>query len=152
MKEKIVITKSPEETKAFAYNLGKLVFKKDILSFIALEGDLGSGKTTFVQGFSQGLGIKEDINSPTFLIFKKYPFNNGRFFYHFDAYRVNEKDLLDLGFKEIIGNKKNNIIVEWSENIKNILPSELVKISFHFIEPDIRKLIIRDDNGIMLSM
>ncbi len=152
MKGKTIITKSPEETKDLAYNFGKLVLKKDTPLLIALEGDLGSGKTTFVQGFSQGLGIKEDINSPTFLIFKKYPLDNSRFFYHFDAYRVNEKDLLDLDFKEIIGNKKNIVIVEWSENIKNILPTDLVKISFQFIEPDIRKLIIRDDNGIMVDI
>src|SRR6185312_15215479 len=88
------VTKGPEETHTFAKELGSLLKKEDV---ILLEGDLGAGKTTFTKGLAAGLGIKRNVNSPTFTIIKEYM---GRLpLYHMDVYRV-EDAFEDLGFDD----------------------------------------------------
>ncbi len=117
---------------------------------INLEGDLGSGKTTFLQGFARGLGIKEKILSPTFVILKKFKITknkniNQKFktFYHLDCYRIKKsKEILDLGFKEIISNPQNIIAIEWAERIKKIMPKSTIWIKFKFVNEKIRRFII----------
>ena len=113
---------------------------------LALEGDLGAGKTTFLQGFAKGLGIKEKILSPTFVILKKFQVLVPRFqcFYHLDCYRIKSpKEILELGFKDITSDPRNIIAVEWSERIKKILPKELIVIKFEFKGENKRKIIIK---------
>jgi len=112
---------------------------------IGLQGDLGSGKTTFIQGFAKGLGISDKILSPTFVILKRFgivkkPFKN---FYHIDCYRLkNEKDILELGLKEIILNPENIVAVEWPEKIKKVLPKKTITIKFNLVEKNKRKIIL----------
>ncbi len=131
-------------------------------SFImGLFGDLGGGKTTFLQGFADGLGIKEKILSPTFVILKKFqiPINVGctdirksccvskfQNFYHIDCYRIQKsKEILDLGFKEIMANPKNIIAIEWAEKIKDLLPKNAMILNFEFINRTKRKIIIKQN-------
>ena len=119
---------------------------------IGLDGDLGGGKTTFVQGFAKGLRIKEKILSPTFVILKKFSIpsishsrgrNEFKTFYHIDCYRIgNPKDILDLGFEEIISNPENIIIIEWANKIKKILPKETIILKFDFIDEKIREIML----------
>ena len=115
---------------------------------LTLTGELGAGKTTFTQGFVAGLGIKEEVSSPTFLIMKKIELHKHllkvksaklkvqskfKSLYHLDCYRLkNEKDLIDLDIKEIIEDRENIILIEWPEKIKKILPKNLIKISFEY--------------------
>lgn len=115
---------------------------------LALAGDLGSGKTTFVQGFLRAVGIRKKITSPSFVLIKNYKLrikNRGyKNIYHIDCYRTKKsKELLDLGLKEILNNPKNIVLIEWSERIKKILPKEnLVWIKFeHGGKENIRKII-----------
>jgi len=106
---------------------------------LGLKGNLGGGKTTFVQGFAKGLGIKEKILSPTFNIFKKY-----KNFYHIDCYRIKrEKEAIDLGFQEIFSNPENIVAVEWPENIKKIMPERTIWLTFKVIGEDKRKITIK---------
>lgn len=145
------ITSGPIQTKKLGEKFAKEILKKKpVLTrrgrskkkafVIGLEGELGGGKTTFLQGFAKGLGVKEKILSPTFVIMKK--FNN---FYHIDCYRIQKsKELLDLGFKEIISNPKNIIAVEWAEKIKEILPKDTLILSFEFIDEKTRKITFRN--------
>jgi tRNA threonylcarbamoyladenosine biosynthesis protein TsaE len=107
---------------------------------LCLDGDLGAGKTTFTQGLLKGLKVKGPYTSPTFLIMKEYR-KKDRNIYHIDAYRINEEDLLNLGWKEIVADKKNVVIVEWSERIKKILPDNVVKIHFEWLDENKRKII-----------
>ena len=82
---------------------------------LAMQGDLGGGKTTFTQGFARGLGIKDNISSPTFVIIKKFhiPYSRFQVFYHIDAYRLDSyKDLLELGIQDMISGSRNIIIIE----------------------------------------
>ncbi len=102
---------------------------------IALKGNLGAGKTTFIQGFLRGLGVKFKITSPTFVIIKNYqlPITNYRSAYHIDCYRIkNHKEILDLGFKEIISNPQNIVLIEWPERIAKVLPKKRISILFKY--------------------
>ncbi len=143
-----ILTFSPKETE----EIGSLV-AEDILygkapRFVAMRGDLGSGKTTFMKGFARSLGIKDNISSPTFTIFKKYKTEKGFFFYHFDAYRIADKEeLIVLGFSDIVSDNDNVLAVEWSENVEDLLPKKRVDISFSFIGEEERELIIEGISG-----
>ncbi len=121
----------------FAWRLAKTILQKAHLSkgafVIGLEGNLGSGKTTFAQGFARGLGIKEKIQSPTFVILKRFKVQNPKFknFYHVDAYRLqNPKEFLALGWEKIISKAHNIMLVEWADRITKILPKDSPHISF----------------------
>lgn len=117
---------------------------------LAMYGNLGGGKTTFLQGFAEGLGIKEKILSPTFVILKHFKMTNKNFtdFYHIDCYRLNDhKDILELDFKEIIKNPKNIVAVEWPEKIREVLPENIIEINFSFIDENTRELQIKKQTG-----
>lgn len=133
-------TKSEDETKSLAENLARTLLEKPNIGknalVLALTGDLGSGKTTFAQGFALGLGIKEKITSPTFIILKKFKIikevknTNYKLFYHIDGYRLkNAKDADVLGLKEILANPASIVLIEWPEVVKSILPRNGIKIN-----------------------
>ncbi len=110
-------------------------------AIICLSGDLGAGKTTFTQGLLKGLKIKGPYTSPTFSIIKHYK-SNSKFtnVYHIDAYRINSKDLLELGFKDFTGKENSVTIIEWPENVKKIIPTSAVWINFEWLSEKERKL------------
>ena len=110
---------------------------------LGLQGNLGGGKTTFLQGFARGLGIKDKILSPTFVILKRFQVPGFRFndFYHIDCYRLkDEKDILELGFKDIIKDARNIVAIEWPEKIKKALPKDVIFIKFKFIGENKREI------------
>mgnify|MGYP001557898709 CR=1 FL=1 len=143
-----IITKSAEETKKIGSDLIETLKRPIILKqalIIALEGNLGSGKTTFVQGLAKGLKIKESVLSPTFLILKQFPISLKKLkdFYHIDAYRLkNPEELLELGFDDLIKNPGNLIAIEWTDKIKKILPKHIMKIKFFNLGKNQRKISI----------
>ncbi|MFC7372422.1 tRNA (adenosine(37)-N6)-threonylcarbamoyltransferase complex ATPase subunit type 1 TsaE [Fictibacillus iocasae] len=115
-------TASREETTELAYKLGTLVQPGDVLT---LEGDLGAGKTTFTQGLAKGLGVKRNVNSPTFTIMKEY---NGRLpLYHMDVYRLENSDE-DLGFEEYIYGE-GVCVIEWAQFIQEYVPQDKLSIT-----------------------
>jgi tRNA threonylcarbamoyladenosine biosynthesis protein TsaE len=136
------ISHSIKQTYNIAQELAKKILKKNFGSkkavVIGLSGDLGSGKTTFVQGFAKSLGIKEKIVSPTFVIMRKSEITNLKKFknlYHLDAYRIDTpKEIIDLGWKDIINEPKNIILAEWAEKIKTIFPKQYFWINFRHID------------------
>lgn len=133
------ITNSKFQTQKLAKNFARKIvghrkfnkFNNNCAIVIGLSGELGSGKTTFVQGFAKELGIKERIISPTFVILKKFKIKNFKFLTHIDAYRIkNYKEILDLGWKDMLVNPKNIILVEWPEKIKKIFPRQHFWLNF----------------------
>lgn len=115
---------------------------------VALRGDLGSGKTTLTQHLCNELGIKNKIISPTFVIMKKYPIQSEKFksLIHIDAYRLNKKEeMVHLGWNEILSNNENIIIVEWPENIKELIPGNAIKIELSHIDEKTRGIAIEID-------
>lgn len=102
---------------------------------IALHGDLGAGKTTFVQMVGQILGVKEDITSPTFVVMKNYDIDDTwKKFIHIDAYRVESaEELVVLNLEEEISNEDNIIFIEWAERVAEILPVNTVHLDFSLV-------------------
>jgi len=129
------LTKNVNETRKVAKLLAQEI-KNGVV--IGLVGELGAGKTTFIQAFAKGLGIKDKLTSPTFVLMKKY-----RNLYHIDCYRISSyKDILALDFKEIISNPKNIVVIEWAEKIKKILPKNTIWLKFKVVSNNERKIII----------
>jgi len=146
--EKIYTTKSAKQTQNLGLLLAKKIFKigpQKGAVVLGLKGNLGGGKTTFLQGLAKGLGVKEKILSPTFVVLKRFKLFKKQFsnFYHIDCYRLkNEKDVLELGFKKIFADSKNIVAIEWPERIKKVLPKETIFINFKFIDENKREIII----------
>lgn len=125
-----IISNSPGQTRTLAKNFGSQLTGGEIL---ALEGNLGSGKTTFVQGLAQGLNLKHRMVSPTFVIMNRcvIPGKIKKYFYHFDLYRLRRShDLKELGFNEILQDAKNIVATEWPEKAGTLLPSRTIRIKF----------------------
>ncbi len=104
---------------------------------LALSGDLGSGKTTFIQGFMRGLGVRNKITSPTFVLVKNYKPKAPNYksvyhrVYHVDCYRIkNAGELLKLGLKDILKNSQNIVLIEWAERIRRTLPKNTIWLKF----------------------
>ncbi len=134
------LTKSFEETRKIGEKIVSVLGQTRIF---ALYGDLGSGKTTFTQGFAKALGIKSKIISPTFIIVRSYKINSGKFrrFYHIDLYRIEKEcDLNELGIGDILSDEKNIVVIEWPEKIGKIEENYL-KIKFKYISETSRKII-----------
>ena len=145
---KSFITRSPSQTKKLGEKLAREFLDKTTKKavVIGLIGDLGGGKTTFLQGFAKGLGVEEKILSPTFVIAKMFKVQGSRFnnFYHFDCYRVQKpKEILDLEFKKIISEHGNVVAIEWADRIEKILPAGAIISKFKFIDKLKRRIVLR---------
>jgi tRNA threonylcarbamoyladenosine biosynthesis protein TsaE len=120
-------TRSPEETRRLAVALSPVLRPGDVIS---LAGDLGAGKTTFVQGLAAGIGIIDQVTSPTFVLMKEY--HGGRFpLMHLDVYRLEKaQEVIDLGYDEYL-DPSFIVVVEWGDVIEPMLPEEhlLVQMS-----------------------
>lgn len=110
------------------FELGKtLGSKAEAGNIYTLDGDLGAGKTVFAQGFAQGLGVEEYVNSPTFTIVSEY--DSGRLpLYHFDVYRISDpEEMYEIGFEDYLFGD-GVCLIEWGDLVRDILPSETVAI------------------------
>ena len=118
----VIETRSPEETFALGEKLGREAKPGQIYT---LNGDLGTGKTVFTQGFAAGLGITEPVNSPTFTILQVY--EEGRMpFYHFDVYRIGDVEEMDeIGYEDCFYGE-GVCLIEWAELIEEILPEKSI--------------------------
>ncbi len=131
------VSEGEKETVAFARRLARGLKKRDCL---ALVGDFGSGKTTFVKGLAEGLGFRKKnyVCSPSFVILKIYP---GRApLYHFDLYRINSvKELEAIGFSEFVAGE-GVAAIEWADKVGRFLPAGCLKITFSSGGPNRRFL------------
>ena len=136
-----IITHSASETRAVGVQLGAATQPGDI---VCLNGDLGAGKTTFVQGVAVGLGINDrEITSPTFALLAEHL--GGRIpLYHVDVYRLRDgSQLYDLGFDDYLRNLDGLIIIEWAERVADDIPTDRLDIIFSpGTEDDDRTLVL----------
>ncbi|HUV42586.1 MAG TPA: tRNA (adenosine(37)-N6)-threonylcarbamoyltransferase complex ATPase subunit type 1 TsaE [Patescibacteria group bacterium] len=138
-----IITKSASETQKLGKRIAVDLKPGDIL---ALYGELGSGKTTFIQGLAQGLGIRKRVLSPTFIFIRQYPLpkkSGLRIFHHIDLYRINnESEAEGLGLKEIFADQEGISVIEWADRIKEVLPKKRIDLFFEYLDEDQRKIKI----------
>ena len=142
-------TKSLNETQDFAREFVEKILarpKNAGATVVALYGDLGSEKTSFVQGAAKAFSIKETVTSPTFVIEKIYKLARKKFSHiiHIDCYRIeNSKEIKLLGWDDKLADPKNLIFIEWAERVENILPTDTVKLYFEFLNENKRKIEIK---------
>ena len=132
-----ITSRDERETIEIAQNLESEKFENMV---ICLEGDLGSGKTMFVKGFAQALGIKDNITSPTFNIVKEY-YNGEMPLFHMDVYRLDGK-VDGVGIEDYF-KKDGVVIIEWADTIEDYLPEERLDIKIKVIGEDTRLLIFK---------
>lgn len=153
MKKKTYITTSSKQTRALGKGLAQEVLKKGTgktATIFGLIGELGVGKTTFVQGFAFGINIRKPITSPTYVIMKRFTLDNllqSKFtnLYHIDGYRIKEpQELMQLGFADINHEPKNVILIEWADQVQNILPANICWIKMEYLGSDARKITIQN--------
>lgn len=128
---KALVTNSAEETETVAKNIARSLKGGTV---VALQGDLGAGKTTFVKGFAKGLGVSETVTSPTFVLMNVYKAHKEGVsqFVHIDCYRLeNASDLLGIGVKDYLSEPHTIVALEWPERVKKILPKSTIQIEFN---------------------
>lgn len=120
--QKLFKTNSVEET----YQVAHEFLSEFEGNIIALFGDLGSGKTTFTQGIGKTVGITQRINSPTFILMRRYEIPQNTkwdYLFHVDLYRLNsKKEIEELGILDLMSDKKNLFVIEWAEKMKELFP------------------------------
>lgn len=141
-----LISKSEVETKKAAQNLAKKLKGGEI---VALIGDLGSGKTIFVKGLARGLGVKNIITSPTFVLMKIYKLKVKSLKFkvlnlvHIDAYRLkNGEELAAIGALDYFNDKNTITVIEWADRVKKFLPKRAIKIHFKVLKESQREINI----------
>lgn len=146
------ISRKIEDTEKLAngYLASLLKQNSEKAMVVGLYGNLGTGKTAFSKAVARVLGIKRKVNSPTFVIIKKYKipknsiYNKYKYFIHMDAYRLkNERELARLGWNEIISNKEHLVFIEWPEQIKKAMPKGHKKIYISYLKDGKRKFKIK---------
>ena len=131
------ISHSAAQTQRLGMRLGELL---DGGELILLNGQLGTGKTTFTQGLAQGMGIPAQINSPTFTLLKEYTAQKGPALYHFDLYRLDDpEEILDLGFEEYFSSAGVSV-VEWAEKANLYWPTDHLDIRMRMLSETKRSL------------
>lgn len=136
------ITHSPEESESIGFDLAE---KLNVPAVFALHGSLGSGKTVFTKGFARGLGIREVVQSPTFILMNVFPIAHGslKHFVHIDCYRIeNSGEIRDIGFEDFINNGTSVLVIEWADKINDLLPKETIHIYFDVIDEFSRRVSV----------
>ncbi len=108
-------------------------------SVLELLGDVGAGKTTLVRGIAKGLGVKEDVTSPSFTISKEYQGKKYRLV-HYDFYRLGDPGIMSEDLAEAIADQNTITIIEWGNTVQNILPNERKIIDIKYIDENTREL------------
>ncbi|MEX0616453.1 MAG: tRNA (adenosine(37)-N6)-threonylcarbamoyltransferase complex ATPase subunit type 1 TsaE [Candidatus Woykebacteria bacterium] len=141
MATKTITTESADQTKRIAFDFAH---KLSLPKVIALYGDLGAGKTTFIQGLAKGLGITKRVLSPTFVFIRQYKLEKQQaIFYHVDLYRLDsKKDIEAIGLKEVLEDKNAIVAIEWPEKIEEFLPKNITVVRLQSNGENKRKITI----------
>ena len=136
------ITHSPETSRALGAALGQTLATGDL---VCLEGDLGAGKTTFVQGLAAGWGSHNQVTSPTFVLINEYHRPNGDRLYHMDAYRLGSAmEAEDLDLDTLLATSP--LVVEWADRIRAALPDPAFTIRIEDLDGDDRRFSIEAES------
>ena len=140
-------TESAHETQALGARLGKLLQKGSVIS---LTGELGAGKTTFIQGLARGMGARETVNSPSFVLINEY--RSGKIpLIHLDLYRLDSVDQIEeLGIADYF-NQPVVVVIEWGEKMAALLPRDCQTITLEVVNEKERKICLSQDLAALLT-
>lgn len=141
--KKTVISKTPDDTRRFARELAATARAGQTY---ALYGDLGAGKTTFTQAFAKTLGVKERLQSPTFILLHEHrlakPKRGIAILAHADAYRADAEQFRAIGIEEYLGREDAVLLIEWAERVEELLPEHVIRVTFRHKGGDAREITI----------
>ena len=150
-----IITNSATATQALAAHLGRRLAAAhpEAGAVLALSGDLGAGKTTFVQGLACGLGITAAITSPTFILVNRYRLPDGRRLHHADCYRLKDAplEMWDIGLDDLLAGE-DIVVIEWADRIPGLLPPDYLEVSFAYVDDTQRSLTFTPHGAAFDSM
>jgi tRNA threonylcarbamoyladenosine biosynthesis protein TsaE len=132
-------SRSPEQTRRVGMRLGRRLRLGDV---VCLQGDLGAGKTTFVQGLAQGWGSLDSVSSPTFILVNMYRRADASQLFHLDAYRIDsipEAEELDLEAMLAQG----PLVIEWPERIGKLIPPQRLWVTFDYMSDEHRQMVFK---------
>lgn len=144
-----VLSRSTQETEELAKRVAAVLKAGDVL---ALYGDLGSGKTTFTAFLVAGLGIERRVQSPTFVILRRYSEESvgGKHIKtvnHLDLYRIQSKEEVeDLGLAELFSELSSVAVIEWPEVAEDFLPEDVIKVYFEYVDENTRRIHAQNIN------
>lgn len=143
MRSTTLISHSPEETQALGERLGARLGPGDVVGCV---GDLGVGKTCFLQGLARGLGVTSEVTSPTFVLVNQY---RGRLpVYHLDAYRTESlTELVDIGVEEML-HGDGVTVVEWADRLRPLLPARTITVAITGLGDEPREIVIEAPAGL----
>jgi len=134
-----ILSKSPQQTRHIGLGLGSSLSAGDV---VCLQGDLGAGKTTLVQGVAQGWGSLDSVSSPTFILVNLYRRADGAQLFHLDAYRLGSiPEAEELDFDSML--LQGPLLIEWAERLGNLIPDERLWINLDHIAEEQRQLRFR---------
>ncbi|HMR73103.1 MAG TPA: tRNA (adenosine(37)-N6)-threonylcarbamoyltransferase complex ATPase subunit type 1 TsaE [Candidatus Saccharibacteria bacterium] len=122
---------SLEETTKFATAVGQVLHGGEVIELI---GDVGSGKTTFTKGLALGLGVEDDVQSPSFTISRVYDARDGLRLVHYDFYRLSDPGIMNHDIAEAIADPQAVVVVEWGGTVNGVLPTDRTVISLEYDE------------------
>ena len=133
-----VISRSPTQTRRIGMRLGEMLMPGDV---IGLEGNLGAGKTTLVQGIASGWGSYDSVSSPTYVLVNVYRRLDRKQLFHLDAFRLKSpEEAIDLDIDAILD--QGPLLVEWADKIEEALPEDFLWINMRFINDEQRDFIV----------
>lgn len=133
-----VISRSPTQTRRIGMRLGEMLQPGDV---IGLEGNLGAGKTTLVQGIASGWGSYDSVSSPTYVLINVYRRLDRKQLFHLDAFRLmSPEEAIDLDIDTMLD--QGPLLVEWADRIKEALPEDYLWINMRFINDEQRDFIV----------
>ncbi len=137
------LSRSPEQTRRIGARLGQVMTPGDV---VCLQGELGSGKTTLVQGLAQGWGSLDDVSSPTFVLVNEYRRPDGERLFHMDAFRLeSEPEAAELDLERMVS--EGALVIEWPERIPGVLPGEELRVVLEFVAEEQRQMRFRACGG-----
>lgn len=134
----VLETNDATQTQALGARLAQVLTGGDV---VALSGDLGAGKTTFVQGLARGLGIVAAVTSPSFVLINRYRGPQGRTLQHADCYRLQHAavEMWDAGLGDVLASE-DVVVIEWADRLPNLLPAEHLEVRFEYLDEARRRL------------
>ncbi len=129
---------SAEDMMTLGFELGKQLKGGEVFELI---GDVGAGKTTFVKGLAKGMGVKDEVQSPTFTISRVYEGNNELELHHYDFYRLNDAGVMQYEVQESIDNLTAVTVIEWAETVEAVLPSYRTIVRINSAEGEDERLV-----------
>lgn len=148
MKEKVLLTSSPRQTQELARRFASLLRGGEI---VFLRGPIGAGKTVFVKGVAEAMGLKSSPTSASFSLMKRYQ-KGKKTLYHIDLFRLSEGEVFNLGFEEMLEDETAVILAEWPDPLAQMMPQDRLEMDFVLEGGDKRRIILRAGGAVSLAL